>query len=66
MAGMEVMVTIPVLEVDMFPVEEGELVVMNHPMRRDYVVLEWCGKKISVSPSDLERAMQAAKLAHRV
>jgi len=63
---MEIKVIVPVLEVDLAPVEDVDIVITNHPMRRDYVVIQKGDVSLTVSPSDIERAIQAAKLAHRI
>ena len=63
---MEIKVIVPVLEVDLAPVDDVDIVITNHPMRRDYVVIQKGDVSLTVSPSDIERAIQAAKLAHRI
>jgi hypothetical protein len=63
---MEVKINIPVFEVDNERVEDVNLTVTNHLTRRDYVVIQKGGLSLTISTSDMERAIQAARLAHRV
>lgn len=65
-AAMEVKINIPVFEVDNERVEDVSLTVTNHLTRRDYVVIQKGGLSLTISTSDMERAIQAARLAHRV
>ena len=63
---MQITATVRVWEVDCKPCGELELQVTNHPDRRDYVIIERFNERLTVSASDLERAMQAARLAHKI
>jgi hypothetical protein len=63
---MDIKVTVPVYEVNLEQVDNVDIIITNHPMRRDYVIIEKGDVSLTVSPSDIERAMQAAKLAHRI
>ena len=65
-AAVEIKINIPVFEVDNERVEDVNLTVTNHLTRRDYVVIQKGGLSLTISTSDMERAIQAARLAHRV
>ena len=45
--------------------DEELLIVKNHWSRREFVVLEFNGKEITVVASDIERAITNAQNAHR-
>lgn len=65
-AVMEIKIIIPVFEVDGEQVDNVDLTITNHNLRRDYVVIQKGGLSLTISSSDMERAIQAARLAHKI
>lgn len=65
-AVMEIKINIPVFELDGEQVDNVDLTITNHNLRRDYVVIQKGGLSLTISSSDMERAIQAARLAHKI
>jgi hypothetical protein len=65
-AVMDIKVSIPVYEVDDKQVDNVDLTITYHNLRRDFVIIQKGGVSLTVSSSDLERALQAVRLAHKI